>query len=35
MTFLVRYKPSGQFYVMKRVDYFDDKEKKIVDKEIA
>ncbi|KAA6378709.1 MAG: putative Serine/threonine-protein kinase Nek3, partial [Streblomastix strix] len=34
-TFLVKYKPTGQFYVMKRVDYFDEKDKKMADDEIA
>ncbi|KAA6390787.1 MAG: putative serine/threonine-protein kinase Nek6 [Streblomastix strix] len=34
-TFLVKYKPTGQFYVMKRVDYLDEKDKKMADDEIA
>ncbi|KAA6376114.1 MAG: putative serine/threonine-protein kinase Nek6 [Streblomastix strix] len=34
-TFVVRHKPSGQLYVMKRVDYHDAKDKKMADDEIA
>ncbi|KAA6391898.1 MAG: putative serine/threonine-protein kinase Nek6, partial [Streblomastix strix] len=34
-TFLVRYKPSGVLYVMKRVDYLDENDKRIADEEIA
>ncbi|KAA6388238.1 MAG: putative G2-specific protein kinase nimA [Streblomastix strix] len=34
-TFLVRHKQTGQLYVMKRVDYHDENDKKMVDDEIA
>ncbi|KAA6370833.1 MAG: putative serine/threonine-protein kinase Nek6 [Streblomastix strix] len=34
-TFVVRHKPSGLLYVMKRVDYLDEKDKKMADDEIA
>ncbi|KAA6361506.1 MAG: hypothetical protein EZS28_042968, partial [Streblomastix strix] len=34
-TFLVRHKPSGLLFVMKRVDYLDEKDKKLADDEIA
>ncbi|KAA6369525.1 MAG: hypothetical protein EZS28_034948, partial [Streblomastix strix] len=30
-TFLVRHKPSGVLYVMKRVDYLDENDKKNAD----
>ncbi|KAA6401282.1 MAG: putative serine/threonine-protein kinase Nek6 [Streblomastix strix] len=34
-TFLVRHKYTGVLYVMKRVDYLDENDKKIADEEIA
>ncbi|KAA6397823.1 MAG: putative Serine/threonine-protein kinase Nek6, partial [Streblomastix strix] len=34
-TFLVRHKRSGVLYVMKRVDYLDENDKRIADQEIA
>ncbi|KAA6376987.1 MAG: hypothetical protein EZS28_027486 [Streblomastix strix] len=33
-TFLVRHKPSGVLYVMKRVDYLDENDKKNADFEV-
>ncbi|KAA6400914.1 MAG: putative Serine/Threonine kinase domain protein [Streblomastix strix] len=34
-TFLVRHKPTGLLFVMKRVDYLDEGDKKMADEEIA
>lgn len=34
-TFLVRHKTTDILYVMKRVDYLEEKDKKLADEEVA